>query len=95
MAKRINTLSDVESNLESTAKALKEVSDSSISIVDLLKAQHSLMCWVFAHGSSFIQKVLRDPDIKFVEPFWSLCSHYGFELTEEQKQEIFQDFLED
>ena len=97
MSERKYHLSDVESHFASIIDVIKSGEAQGISAIDLIKANHCLWCWVFAHGSQFVNKLLMPDkkDISLVEPFWSICAEYGFNLTQEQKQEIFEDFIND
>jgi hypothetical protein len=85
------TLADVEPNIESVVRAMKE--EKIDDVVGLLKLNHTLWYWVEAHH--MLDKIHNSEDIKVVEPFWNLLECHGIKLTDEQKAEIFQNFIED
>jgi hypothetical protein len=85
------TLADVEVNIQSVVGVMeKEKIDD---VVGLLELNHTLWYWVEAHH--MLEKIHNLQDIKLVEPFWNLSECYGIKLTDEQKAEIFQNFIED
>lgn len=87
---RCFTLADVEPNIQSIVEAMQR--ENLDDIVTLLKFNHTLLNWVDAHH--MLERVHNLQDIKLVEPFWSLLECYGIKLTDEQKAEIFQNFIE-
>jgi hypothetical protein len=85
------TLADVEPNIESVVRAMRE--EKIDDVVGLLELNHTLWYWVEAHH--MLEKIHNTKDIKLVEPFWNLLECHGIKLTDEQKAEIFQNFIED
>jgi len=82
------TMADVRANLLAVEDTSKE--NSEYPLVTLLEANHSLMAWAIATN-----KFGQHLTIKDCHGFWQLCQEYGFELTDEEKQEILDDFLRD
>jgi hypothetical protein len=84
------TLADLQPNIESIVRAKKEEN-----IKPCLALQANATLWVWADAHNMTQKIITSKDIALVEPFWGLLETFDIKLTDEEKKEIFQNFLED
>jgi len=84
------TLMNVQENLEAVVRATKE---ENIPPSLTLQASHTL--WIWAEAHNMIDRITSSKDAELIEPFWGLCESYGIQLSDKEKNEIFENFLED
>ncbi len=89
------TLEDVRRNIQSVISCKKEENLEDITIAELLKFNHTLMWWAMAMGASFTMKLYDGKDISLINLFWMLLEEYGICLTQEEKIDVFENFLDD
>lgn len=79
------------SNMASVKEAHVEIPDYSIEY--LMEANHTLMSWLAATG--LMEYVHSLDDMPLLKPFWNQLERLDYQFTEEEKEEILKDYLED